>query len=60
MVNKKSHLFRMGLYTPGGIRTPDKQGRNLLLYPTELLVQTYENIIPLLYNLFCLFCNGFK
>ncbi len=60
MVNKKSHLFRMGLYTPRGIRTPDKQGRNLLLYPTELSVQTYENIIPLLYNLFCLFCNGFK
>jgi hypothetical protein len=34
------------LNTPRGIRTPDKQGRNLLLYPTELSVQTYVYIIP--------------
>ena len=50
----------MRLNTPRGIRTPDKQGRNLLLYPTELSVQTYEYIIPLLYKFFCLLCNGFK
>ena len=50
----------MRLNTPRGIRTPDKQGRNLLLYPTELSVQTYEYIIPLLYKFFCLLCNRFK
>lgn len=61
MVNKKNLIFLgMRLNTPGGARTPDIQGRSLLLYPTELLVQTYKSIIPSIYKFFCLFCNRFE